>query len=75
MILRWDLNNAKPQCSHCNQVLGGNLKVYRERLGAKIIKYLEDRSKETINLTGDEIRDLRLQMEKRVKQIREDKGL
>lgn len=75
MSLRWDLHNAKPQCSHCNQVLGGNLEVYGERLGAEIVDYLEDRSKETIKLTDGEIRGLRLQMEKQVKQIREDKGL
>lgn len=75
MTLRWDLHNAKPQCSHCNQVLSGNLQVYAERLGKEIISYLDQRSKVSIKLTDGEIRDLRLQMEKQVKQIREDKGL
>lgn len=30
--IRWNFKNAKVQCKYCNENLGGNLKVYAERL-------------------------------------------
>jgi hypothetical protein len=32
MATRWSLRNCRPQCSGCNEVKGGNLEVYAERL-------------------------------------------
>lgn len=34
LLTRWDTRNCHLQCIWCNRVLNGNLKVYRERLGA-----------------------------------------
>lgn len=33
MLTRWDPENAKPQCKHCNQFKHGMPKEFRERLG------------------------------------------
>ena len=29
---RWDLENLRPQCQICNRLLGGNYKIYTEKM-------------------------------------------
>lgn len=31
-MTRFNVNNCRPQCYHCNEVLDGNILVFRERL-------------------------------------------
>lgn len=79
MSTRWLLTNAKPQCVQCNQYLGGNLKVYAERLietyGEHIITELDALSKKTKHLTKDNIVSLRKGIESQLIKERKKKGL
>lgn len=79
MLTRWLLNNARPQCSNCNQVLGGNLQEFNKRLveelGENVVNEVKLKSKEVVNLSEEQIRVIRLGIEKEVKQIRKEKGI
>lgn len=79
MATRWDLNNARPQCEDCNQLLNGNTEVFAERLledlGEEIFNSLEVRSREVTNLSIGDIRELRLGIERKLKKLRKDKNL
>lgn len=60
--VRWDKNNARPQCKECNQGLGGLPEVFEEELRDEIgddavdelevralkTRYLDDREKEML---------------------------
>lgn len=60
--VRWDKNNARPQCKECNQGLGGLPEVFEEELREEIgddavdelelramkTKYLDDAEKESL---------------------------
>lgn len=76
---RWYLPNARPQCQNCNENLKGNLVKYAKRLteehGEQHIVDLSIRAKQVSEMTATDIRELRLNMQKQVKKIREEKGL
>ena len=56
---RWDPDNMKPQCSHCNMVLGGNLKVYAEKLGEKEVHRLNELAREVVHWDTSYLIELR----------------
>lgn len=59
--IRWDINNAKPQCPECNITKHGNLKVYKERLINEIGNENYNRlvfAKNNFKLDNDELEQL-----------------
>ena len=45
LSLRYDLNNARPQCEQCNRFKHGNIEVYEENLAKELkmdLFFLED---------------------------------
>lgn len=79
MSTRWDKNNARPQCTTCNQVLGGNTKIFRikliDELGEPIVKDMESRSNKTRSLDTGQVKAIRLGLEKEVRKVRKKKKL
>lgn len=79
MSTRWLTANAKPQCTYCNQVLGGNLEIYRQRLHTSIVRgdleQIDSMYQKVEKLSQDAVRSLRLKIERKVREIRKEKGL
>lgn len=79
MNTRWDEENAKVQCKHCNQVLNGNYQVYRmnlikERGEANVVE-LEQRSRKVLSLTDGLLLALKEQLQTNLDNIIKEKGL
>jgi hypothetical protein len=79
LTTRWHLDNARPQCTRCNQLLTGNRETFRKHLieerGETIVLAVEDRSKEVASLSDDDIRRIRLKFEKMERELKNKKGL
>jgi hypothetical protein len=79
LATRWMILNANPQCTRCNQMLDGNLEPYKEALlevhGDNILDYLEEESNKITSLSVEDVRDIRLKIEARLKKVKEEKGL
>lgn len=62
MSTRWDEINCHVQCSHCNETLGGNLKVYKrfmiQKYGEKTLETLRMRSMMIRKLSTTELQEL-----------------
>ena len=50
MATRWDEDNCNTQCVRCNITLNGNLDVYEEKLGEKLVKQLREKSTTTFTI-------------------------
>lgn len=76
---RWDIDNAYPQCVYCNQNLGGNMENFTDSLlearGEVFMQTLARKANKPIQLNSEAVRDIRLDLEKQIKIIREEKGL
>lgn len=48
---RWDIDNCKVQCIYCNQGKGGNIKVFAEKLGQRLVDRFEEGKRKTFKLT------------------------
>lgn len=76
---RWSVDNARPQCVYCNENLSGNIEVFTQRLieahGEDFVERVTQESKETKRWTTEALRGLRLEFEKKIKTIREEKGI
>ena len=61
MATRWSLRNCRPQCSGCNEVKGGNLEVYAERLkleyGDQILLSLANLAASTKKFSKQELQE------------------
>lgn len=79
MNTRWLKLNCEPQDVACNSFLGGNLKVFAERLvdkhGKGILEYLEKESKKNVKLTVEKVRKLRTYFEGEVLRLRQKLNL
>lgn len=73
------MDNAKPQCKHCNETLGGNLEIYRRKLidtsGEDFVQFLDQESRKVVKAELGLLRRLRKGMDEKIKQIRQEKGL
>lgn len=79
MVTRWDPINNHPQCVKCNEQLDGNLEVYEKALRAEYgddaINDLIKRGSKPVTLDLDYLRELRKLYEKKVRELRREKGL
>jgi hypothetical protein len=60
-LLRWDKNNAKPQCKECNQFLHGNIDVYTERLNEEnpgVADMLREQSRDINKFSRQDLKEL-----------------
>ena len=72
LILRWDCNNTRVQCKKCNQLLDGNIKIFKERLEAEmpnIIEYLYSQSNLVLKPTRDELKELIIEYRYKLKLV------
>lgn len=62
MATRWDSRNVKCQCSDCNEIKQGNLKVYAERLqaeyGKDILLELSVLSAQSVKFSKPELKEM-----------------
>jgi hypothetical protein len=60
--LDYEINNLRPQCTHCNRFAHGHLDVYSEKLAKEIgyeeIELMRQRSKQVKKWTIQELEDL-----------------
>lgn len=55
MSLRFDPINCRPQCKDCNEYKRGNLEVYAQRLGEKILEEIAVLKRQKRRWTHDEL--------------------
>lgn len=76
---RWMINANKPQCSHCNEELKGNREIFRKNLikehGLKFVEMIEARAAEVINLREDDVRAIRLELNKLLREVKIKKSI
>ena len=61
LATRWDVDNCRPQSKHDNQILSGNIEVFKENLEKEtpgITEILYERSKEVWKPTTNELKEL-----------------
>lgn len=79
MATRWLSINAHPQCSVCNVFLNGNIPNYEKKLvetyGEEILQEIEQRASEVKKLSVEELRTLRISIERELRKLRKEKGL
>lgn len=73
MITRFDEKNCNPQCSDCNVDLGGNLKVYRQRLIEKYnestVELLEVKGRRGGRVSTHELSNIVRHYEEKIKKL------
>ena len=70
---RWDVDNCRPQSKHDNQVLHGNMEVFKEKLEAEqkgITDILYERSKEVTKPTMNELKELLIHWREKAKLVK-----
>lgn len=76
---RWSDVNCKPQCHHCNTVLGGNLKIFEANLirdyGKKVVQELNQLAQKVVRLKVEQVREIRLNLNKVLREIKTEKGI
>lgn len=55
MSLRFEPMNCRPQCKDCNEYKRGNLEVYAERLGEKVLEEIAVLKRQNRRWTHDEL--------------------
>ena len=75
MQTRWDFQNCHFQCTHCNRVLRGNLKKYREHLVKEIgeSKVIELETRPPRKISTPELEELLKEMKIKYKELVEEK--
>lgn len=71
--LRWSYENCRPQCKHCNEDLGGNLKEFKARLEAEtpgITEELEVKKNLVQKYTMAELEEIKEKIKKEIKKFR-----
>jgi hypothetical protein len=62
MMTRFNENNARPQCTHCNDFLNGNLEVFRvkliEDIGLEKVEELERMKFQTAKFSRSEVTEM-----------------
>ena len=70
---RWDLANLRPQCPYCNRDLGGNYKIYTEKmmkqLGEDAYSQLWNKAYSNHKMTTPELEQLLTEMQKKLKAL------
>lgn len=70
---RWDEQNCHVQCSYCNEVLGGNLKAYKQFLiskyGEGIINELKQRSNKKTKVTLVQVKEIAKNYKEKAKKL------
>jgi hypothetical protein len=71
-LLRWDSRNIKPQCSHCNCNLHGNIEVYESNLERELPSLpdeLREQSKEVNKFTRDDLKEMLISYRAKLKMV------
>ena len=77
-LLRFDSNNAKCQCKHCNEVLGGNYEVYTVRLEQEnpgITETLKEQSREVHKWHTHELKEMLIDLRAKLNLIQNSKKI
>jgi len=77
MATRWNVNNGKIQCNHCNCALHGNLIEYRERLinenGIDFLLDLENQGRANYKMSLEEKKGILLELRNHIRQLLKNK--
>lgn len=75
MGLRYDFKNSRIQDKHCNETLGGNYEVYRQRLNEEqkgLPEQLEEQGREVFKYSIEELKQLLIDLRAKLRPL-EDK--
>lgn len=70
---RWDLDNLRPQCQYCNRNLGGNYRIYENKianeLGQEAVMKLWDKAYSQQKILDVELEQMIIEMKMRLKML------